>query len=278
MAEDLDSSLSAVGGIKEATPSMTEDLQQTKLGTASPLLFIAGIGVYNFIKFDPTVVKALNPLYIIHYFKRNKKDAWISLGGIVLCITGTEAMFADVGHFSVGSIQISMCAVTYPALILAYTGQASFLRKHNQYEYISDAFFKSIPGPMYWPMFVVAVLEQSLSLGCFPRNYCQDRKCIRDCCGVSDGAYIGILVLIMILIWKTHILLVMLYVVVVGTVELLYLSSVLYKFDQGGYLPLAFAFFIMVITYIWNDVYRRKYYYELDHKICPEKLKGDCWF
>ncbi|CAL5425864.1 unnamed protein product [Camellia sinensis] len=230
--------------------SWFKDLEQTKLGTASPLLFIAGIGVYNFIKFDPTVVKALNPLYIIHYFKRNKKDAWISLGGIVLCIT---------------------------ALILAYTGQASFLRKHNQYEYISDAFFKSIPGPMYWPMFVVAVLEaiiasqamisgtfsivqQSLSLGCFPRvkiihtsakfegqvyipeiNYLLMLACvvvtavfrttakIGNACGIAVVLVMvltsAFLVLIMILIWKTHILLVMLYIVVVGTAELLYLSS-----------------------------------------------------
>jgi len=57
---------------------------------------------------------------------------------------GAEALFADVGHFTVRSIQISMCSVTYPALILAYTGQASFLRKHNHL--VKDAFFESIPG------------------------------------------------------------------------------------------------------------------------------------
>lgn len=81
------------------------------------------------------------------------------------------------------------------------------------------------------------------------------------------------LVLIMIMIWKTNILLVIAYVVVIGSVELLYLSSVLYKFDQGGYLPLAFAMALMAVMYVWNDVYRRKYYYELDHKISPEELK-----
>jgi KUP system potassium uptake protein len=56
-------------------------------------------------------------------------------------------------------------------------------------------------------------------------------------------------------------------------VELLYLSSVLYKFDEGGYLPLAFSAFLMVIMFIWNDVYRRKYYYELDHKVSPTVVK-----
>ena len=47
-----------------------------------------GIGLYNFIHYDPAVAKALNPKYIIDYFKRNKKDAWVSLGGVVLAITG----------------------------------------------------------------------------------------------------------------------------------------------------------------------------------------------
>jgi KUP system potassium uptake protein len=81
------------------------------------------------------------------------------------------------------------------------------------------------------------------------------------------------LVLIMIMIWKSHILLIVSYVLVIGSVELLYLSSVLYKFDQGGYLPLAFAAVLMSIMYIWNDVHRRKYFYELNHKVSLEKLK-----
>lgn len=50
---------------------------------------IGGIGIFNFIKYDPSVIKAINPMYIIHYFTRNKKEAWISLGGVVLAITGS---------------------------------------------------------------------------------------------------------------------------------------------------------------------------------------------
>ena len=83
------------------------------------------------------------------------------------------------------------------------------------------------------------------------------------------------LVLIMILIWKTHLPIIIFYVLIIGLFELLYLSSVLYKFNQGGYLPLAFAGFLMSIMYTWNDVHRRKYYYELEHKISPQKLKDD---
>ncbi|XP_018829891.2 potassium transporter 5-like [Juglans regia] len=338
--------LSAVGGIKQATSAMTEDMivwisvvilvclfMLQRLGTDkvgysfAPIIciwfaFIGGIGFFNFIKFDPTVVKALNPQYILQYFRRNKKEAWISLGGIVLAITGTEALFADVGHFTVPSIQISMCSVTYPALIFAYTGQAAYLRKHN--EHVADTFFKSIPDSLYWPMFVLAVLaaiiasqamisgtfsiiQQSLSLGCFPRvkivhtsakyegqvfipeiNYLLMLACVGVTLGFRNTTRIGnaygiavvfvmtltssFLVLIMIMIWKTPILFIISYVFVIGTVELLYLSSVLYKFDQGGYLPLAFAAVLMSIMYVWNNVYRRKYYYELDHKISQDKL------
>ncbi|RVW54592.1 Potassium transporter 5 [Vitis vinifera] len=361
--------LSAVGGIKVALDSMTQVVilvclfMVQRFGTDkvgysfAPIIcvwfaLISGIGVYNFIKFDPTVVKAINPKYIIDYFRRNKKQAWISLGGVVLSITGTEALFADVGHFTVQSIQISMCTITYPALVLAYTGQASFFGNTMRMlvtfslspyhvsilalEYVFCLLVGSFIGlfrwvnffgvdGLYWPMFVVAVsasiiasqamisgtfsiIQQSLSLGCFPRvkivhtstkyegqvyipevNYLLMLACVGVTVGFKTTTKIGnaygiavvfvmtltssFLVLVMIMIWKTHILLVISYVVVIGSIELLYLSSVLYKFDQGGYLPLAFALVLMTIMYIWNDVYRRKYYYDLDHKISPEMVK-----
>ncbi|XP_015169882.1 potassium transporter 5-like [Solanum tuberosum] len=340
--------LSAVGGLKEAAPSqltegrlvwiavaillllfMFQRFGTEKVGnTFAPILclwfiFIAGIGLYNFAKYDPTVIRALNPKYIIDYFKRNKKNAWISLGGVVMCITGGEALFADVGHFSVRSIQISMCCVTYPALILAYLGQAAFLRKNI--DDVSDTFYKSIPNGLYWPVFAVAVLaaiiasqalisgtfaiiQQSLALGCFPHvkivhtstkyhgqiyipevNNLLMLACVivtlafRTTEKLSNAYGIavvfvmtltsGFLVLVMIMIWKIHILFVIMYVLIIGSIELIYLSSVLYKFTQGGYLPLAFAMFLMFIMYVWNYVYRKKYHFELEHKISPLKVK-----
>ncbi|GLT66552.1 hypothetical protein SLA2020_389100 [Shorea laevis] len=309
--------LSAVGGIKEATSALTDDMivwisvviliflfmiqrfGTDKVGyTFAPIIcvwfaFIGGIGLFNFIKFDPTVIKAINPKYIVQYFQRNKREAWVSLGGTVLAITGTEALFADVGHFTVRSIQISMCSVTYPALILAYTGQASFLRKHN--DLVKNTFFESIPDPLYWPM-VFSSGENSAYITKYAGqvyipevNYLLMLACIGVTLGFRSTAKIGnaygiavvfvmtltsaFLVLIMIMIWKTNILLIVSYVLVIGTVELLYLSSVLYKFDQGGYLPLAFAAVLMTIMYTWNDVHRRKYFYELNHKVSLEKLK-----
>ncbi|KAM3356122.1 hypothetical protein P3S68_022836 [Capsicum galapagoense] len=132
--------LSAVNGLKLAAPSvMTEGMRVwisiailivlfmfQRLGTDKVggtfayvlcvwFISIAGIGIYNIAKYDPTVFKALNPKYIIEYFKRNKKNAWISIGGVVMCITGAEALFADVGHFSMLSVQISIVFCDIPS-------------------------------------------------------------------------------------------------------------------------------------------------------------------
>jgi KUP system potassium uptake protein len=200
--------LSAVSGIKVNTPSLSQDvvvgvsvailvvlfcvqrLGTDKVGYSFALAIsiwftcIALIGVYNIVKFDPTIFKAFNPYYIYTFFKRNKYDGWVSLGGVVLAITGSEAMFADLAHFSVGSIQISCTFFAYPSLLLAYIGQAAWLMKHE--DMVSTTFYSSIPKPVYWPMFVVAtaaaviasqamisavfsIVDQSMALGCFPR-------------------------------------------------------------------------------------------------------------
>lgn len=58
-----------------------------------PALFIwfvslAGIGIYNLIKYDTSVLRAFNPVHIYYFFKRNSTKAWYSLGGCLLCVTG----------------------------------------------------------------------------------------------------------------------------------------------------------------------------------------------
>lgn len=51
-------------------------------------VLIAGIGMYNLFVHDIGVLRAFNPMYIVDYFRRNGKDGWISLGGVILCVTG----------------------------------------------------------------------------------------------------------------------------------------------------------------------------------------------
>ncbi|XVF25337.1 hypothetical protein REPUB_Repub13aG0204700 [Reevesia pubescens] len=148
------------------------------------LFCISVVGVYNIIYWNPRVVRALSPYYVYNFFKKAGKDGWSSLGGIVLCITGAEAMFADLGHFSQLSIRIAFTVVVYPCLILAYMGEAAFLSKHK--EDLQQSFYKSIPEVVFWPVFIIAtlatavgsqaiisatfsIISQCRALKCFPR-------------------------------------------------------------------------------------------------------------
>ncbi|KAJ9132910.1 hypothetical protein P3X46_033729 [Hevea brasiliensis] len=148
------------------------------------LVSIFSIGLYNIIHWNPKIVRAISPLYIIKFFGQTGKDGWISLGGILLSITGTEAMFADLGHFTALSIRIAFAFVIYPCLVVQYMGQAAFLSKNLNS--INKSFYDSIPEPVFWPVFVIATLaaivgsqavitatfsivKQCHALGCFPR-------------------------------------------------------------------------------------------------------------
>ncbi|PKA57759.1 Potassium transporter 5 [Apostasia shenzhenica] len=285
-------------------------------------LFIGIVGICNILRHDVSVLKAFNPFYIVIYFKRGPKEAWISLGGIVLCMTGTEAMFADLGHFSVRSIQIAFSGLVYPCLICAYVGQAAYLSIFPND--ISDAFYKSVPVSVYWPMFVVAVMasviasqamisatfsiiKQSMALGCFPRvrvihtshkhegqvfipeiNFFLLLACVFVTASFKETTNIGnaygiavvavmvvttsLLVLIMLMIWQTSLLLILLFLLVFGSFELLYFSSVLYKFTSGGYLPLTFASVLFLVMYVWHYVQTKRHNFEVEQKISTEHL------
>ncbi|KAK4488492.1 hypothetical protein RD792_004256 [Penstemon davidsonii] len=151
------------------------------------LFCISSIGVYNIFHWNPQVYQALSPYYMYKFLKKTQRGGWMSLGGILLCITGSEAMFADLGHFSQLSIKIAFSFVVYPALILAYMGQAAYLSKHHIIE--SDyriGFYESVPERIRWPVLAIAILaavvgsqaiitgtfsiiKQCSALGCFPR-------------------------------------------------------------------------------------------------------------
>ncbi|CAN6865034.1 unnamed protein product [Brassica oleracea] len=82
------------------------------------LLCISTIGVYNIFHWNPHVYKALSPYYIYKFLKKTRQRGWMSLGGILLCITGSEAMFADLGHFTQLSIQAKF--ITLNLFVLSY--------------------------------------------------------------------------------------------------------------------------------------------------------------
>ncbi|KAF5448503.1 hypothetical protein F2P56_029031 [Juglans regia] len=199
---------SAVSGIKVGVDAIEQDevvmisvaflvilFSIQKFGTSKvglvigPALFIwfcslAGIGIYNLVKYDSSVLKAFNPVHIYYFFKRNSIKAWYSLGGCLLCATGSEAMFADLCYFSVRSVQLTFVFLVLPCLLLGYLGQAAYLM--DNHADADQAFFSSIPSGAFWPVLFIAniaaliasramttatfsCIKQSTALGCFPR-------------------------------------------------------------------------------------------------------------
>ena len=75
-------------------------------------------------------------------------------------MSGSEALFANLGHFSVRSIQISSCTMVFPSIVLAYFGQASYLRKHN--DGASHAFYYSVPSAFTVPYNMVFFLPLAI--------------------------------------------------------------------------------------------------------------------
>ncbi|XP_072951491.1 potassium transporter 7-like [Typha angustifolia] len=200
--------MSAVNGLKVGISSIEQDQVVTisvaalivlfsvqrfgtsKVGLAvGPALFIwfcslGGIGVYNLIKYGPEVLRAFNPIYIYYFFQRNPSQAWMALGGCVMCATGSEAMFADLCYFSVRSVQLTFMFLVLPCLLLGYLGQAAFLMENLTAN--EQVFFSSIPSDAFWPVFFIAtiaaliasramttaifsIIKQATALGCFPR-------------------------------------------------------------------------------------------------------------
>ncbi|CAN1813142.1 Potassium transporter 7 [Linum perenne] len=197
--------MSAVGGLKVGVDQVVmisvaflvilfsvQKFGTSKVGLAvGPALFIwfcslAGIGIYNLVKYDNRVLRAFNPVYIYYFFKRDSAKAWRALGGCLLCATGSEAMFADLCYFSVRSIQLTFVLLVLPCLMLGYLGQAAYLMQNHTEVLAEQAFFTSVPSGAFWPVFLIAnfaaliacramttatfsCIKQSTALGCFPR-------------------------------------------------------------------------------------------------------------
>ncbi|KAF3338689.1 potassium transporter 26-like protein [Carex littledalei] len=285
--------------------------------------FTALIGLYNIIKYYPPVLKAISPHYMFYFFADQKTKGWTLLGAIALCITGAEAMFADLGHFSKGAIQFAFCSMVYPALILAYAGEAAYLIKHpNQ---LSTAFYSSVPEPVFWPMFIVAtlaavvasqalisasfsIIRQSIALGCFPRvtmihtskkhegqvyspevNYFLMIACILITVGFKGGAEIGnafgvaviwvmlittfLLTVVMIVVWQTNIAIALLFFTVFVIIEGVYMTSLLNKLVEGGWVPFAISAIFIIITLTWTYGRRKKAQYEAQRMLDRQKFE-----
>ncbi|KAK6931915.1 Potassium transporter [Dillenia turbinata] len=340
--------LSAAGGIKVDHPSLSNDIvvlvavailvglfSMQHYGTDrvgwlfAPIvlvwfLVIGGIGIFNIWKYDSSILKAFSPVYIYRYFRREGRDGWTSLGGIMLSITGTEALFADLAHFPVSAVQLAFTLVVFPCLLLAYSGQAAYLMKNQ--DHVQDAFYRSIPDSIYWPVFIIAtaaaivasqatisatfsIIKQAHALGCFPRvkvvhtsrkflgqiyipdiNWVLMILCIAVTAGFKNQSQIGnaygtavvivmlattfLMILIMLLVWRCHWILVTIFTTLSLVVELTYFSAVLFKVDQGGWVPLVIAAVTFLIMYVWHYGTLKRYEFEMHSKVSMAWILG----
>jgi len=104
----------------------------------------------------PEILWALNPYYAISFFIAKPAVAFVSLGAVVLAVTGCEALYADMGHFGRKPIRLAWLFVSLPALILVYFGQsATILRDPHSVEYV---FFAGAPGWAHYPLVILSVI------------------------------------------------------------------------------------------------------------------------
>jgi KUP system potassium uptake protein len=119
---------------------------------------------------DPSVLQAVSPVHGVSFFLRNGWHGFLVLGGVVLVITGGEALYADMGHFGKRPIRVAWLTVAMPALLLNYMGQGALLL-HDP-EVARNPFYLLAPGWALYPMIGVAtaaaiVASQALISGAF---------------------------------------------------------------------------------------------------------------
>ena len=198
--------LSAVEGLQVAAPGLHEAVLPITLVVLTALFAVqrfgtGGIGrafgpvtlIWFFalialglpwIVSNPSVLVALNPLYAFDFFYRQPMIAFIGLGAVVLCVTGGEALYADLGHFGKKPIRIAWYGLVMPALVVNYFGQGALLLA--QPEAVENPFFLMAPAWSRLPLVFLAtaatviasqalitaafsVTKQAIQLGLLPR-------------------------------------------------------------------------------------------------------------
>ena len=198
--------LSAVEGLEVAAPGLHDWVIPITLIVLTALFAVQRFGTGGIGKFfgpitlvwfvvlvaiglphvlaNPHVLVALNPLYAARFFADNPLVAFIGLGAVVLCVTGGEALYADMGHFGKRPIRIAWYGFVMPALVVNYFGQGAMLLDHPQA--IENPFYLMAPDWARLPLVLLAtaatviasqalisaafsVTKQAAQLGILPR-------------------------------------------------------------------------------------------------------------
>jgi len=150
---------------------------------------LSALGLMHLIKMPEIVLHTLNPWNAINFFYVDGLRAFISLGAVVLAVTGAEALYADMGHFGRRPIKFSWLWFVLPALMLNYMGQGAMILSMTPAEAqvaIKDPFFLMLPGDLRLPIVFLVILatiiasqavisgafsltQQAIQLGFMPR-------------------------------------------------------------------------------------------------------------
>lgn len=155
------------------------------------LLWFAVIALFGIeeVAQEPSVLQALSPSWAVRFMIAHGASGYLVLGGVVLAVTGAEALYADRGHFGAGPIRLGWFGVALPALVLNYLGQGVWILHHPRARNDASAFnpfFQMMPHWSLWPAVVLAtvatviasqaaisgsfsVARQAVQLGFLPR-------------------------------------------------------------------------------------------------------------
>ncbi len=198
--------LSAVEGLEVAAPALHRFVVPLALGVLTMLfaaqrfgtamvgrffgpvtlvwfLVMAALGLPHLVQ-HPQVLAALSPHHALAFLFSNPGIAFIALGSVVLCVTGAEALYADLGHFGKPPIRWAWFVVAMPALLINYFGQGAMLLQHP--EKVKNPFFEMAPQWALFPLIALATLaaviasqalitaafsvaKQAMQLGYLPR-------------------------------------------------------------------------------------------------------------
>ncbi|HVZ50340.1 MAG TPA: potassium transporter Kup [Pseudolabrys sp.] len=198
--------LSAVEGLKLASPTFTEYVAPLTVfilvglfaaqshGTARVAAMFGPIMVVWFLAIaiagalhihdDPRVLLAINPLYGVEFLLEHGTIGLVTLGAVFLCVTGGEALYADLGHFGRKPIQTAWLCLVLPALLINYFGQGAKVLADPIA--IENPFYRLVPEGFLLPMIVLAtaatviasqavitgaysLVHQAIQLGLLPR-------------------------------------------------------------------------------------------------------------
>ncbi len=184
--------LSALEGMDIATPAIHHFILPAsvailvalfavqRLGTAriggafGPLMalwfaVIALLGLLGIARY-PAVLWAIDPRYGLRFLLSGGMTGFLVLGAVFLCVTGAEALYADMGHFGAGPIRLAWSAIVLPALVLNYAGQAALVVAGGSTE--GNIFYRLAPAPLLVPLVLLAtvatiIASQSIITGAF---------------------------------------------------------------------------------------------------------------